>query len=118
MAALDTGFEHGDALLDELDATLMMLGRLMMVPHGEQCAGHAVSGPRLMLLRVLAQVGPTKSGDLAAELGIKAPAPLRSSTASRRGPWEREQTPTTAGPRASRSPRRAGAARRGGAPAS
>jgi len=74
MADPHKGFAHDDALLDELDSTLMMLGRLMTARHGEQCAGHAVSGPRLMLLRVLAEVGPTKAGDLAAVLGIKAPA--------------------------------------------
>jgi DNA-binding MarR family transcriptional regulator len=74
MADRQQGFEHGDELLDELDSTLMVLGRLMAARHGEQCAGHAVSGPRLVLLKVIAEVGPTKAGDLAAVLGIKAPA--------------------------------------------
>jgi DNA-binding MarR family transcriptional regulator len=67
-------FEHDDALLDEMDSTVLLLGRLMAARHSEQCEGHAVNGPRLMVLKVLAEAGPIKSGDLASVLGIKAPA--------------------------------------------
>ncbi|HSK48719.1 MAG TPA: MarR family transcriptional regulator [Coriobacteriia bacterium] len=63
-----------DELLDELDASTMMLGRLMAARHGHFCEDMPVSPPQLMVLLVLAHSGPTKAGDLATPLGIKAPA--------------------------------------------
>lgn len=63
-----------DELLDELDASTMMLGRLMAARHGQFCEDMPVSPPQLMVLLVLAHSGPTKAGDVASHLGIKAPA--------------------------------------------
>lgn len=63
-----------DELLDELDRTIMMLGRLMSARHsGEEC-DITLAGPRLMLMRVLNELCCLKIGDLAGLLGIKAPA--------------------------------------------
>ena len=63
-----------DLLLDELDATTLMLGRLMAARHGQFCDDQPVSAAQLMLLVVLEHSGPTKVGDLSTPLGIKAPA--------------------------------------------
>ncbi len=63
-----------DTLLDEFDATFLQLGRLMASRHAaETCEGVAVTGPRLVALRLLAEHG-TKAGELATQLGVKAPA--------------------------------------------
>jgi DNA-binding MarR family transcriptional regulator len=63
-----------DALLDELDAITMMLGRLMAARHGQFCESVRVSSAQLMVLLVLEHSGPTKAGDISVPLGIKAPA--------------------------------------------
>jgi DNA-binding MarR family transcriptional regulator len=63
-----------DELLDELDATTMILGRLMAARHGQFCDDMLVSPAQLMVLLVLEHSGPTKAGDIAVPLGIKAPA--------------------------------------------
>lgn len=62
-----------DELLDEFDASILMLGRLMAARHGEACEGTTVSGPRLLVLRLLDAHG-SKAGELASLLGVKAPA--------------------------------------------
>ncbi len=62
-----------DALLDEFDATFLQLGRLMASRHAETCEGVSVTGPRLVALKLLAEHG-AKAGELAAQLGVKAPA--------------------------------------------
>ena len=62
-----------DALLDQLDASMLMLGRLMATRHADVCEGIPVTGPRFLVLRLLAEHG-SKAGDLAAQLGVKAPA--------------------------------------------
>lgn len=63
-----------DELLDELDATVMMLGRQMAARFGDACEHGVLGGPRLLLLRLLEEHGPTKAGELATSLAIKAPA--------------------------------------------
>ncbi len=63
-----------DALVDELDATVTMLGRLFSARHAHPCEAGSLSAPQVLTLRVLAEAGPTKSGDVAGFLGIKAPA--------------------------------------------
>ena len=52
---------------------MLTLGRLMMSRHSEMTAGSPVTGPRLLVLRLLAE-GDSKAGDLACRLGVKAPA--------------------------------------------
>lgn len=61
-----------DALLDELDASIMVLGRFFSSRHGSDC--DILSGPRLLVLRFLSEHDQVKTGDLAALLGVKAPA--------------------------------------------
>lgn len=63
-----------DELLDEFDATMLMLGRQMSARHSEHCENTPMTGPRIIALRILSEAGSSKSGDLAALLGIKAPA--------------------------------------------
>ncbi len=63
-----------DSLLDELDASVMMLGRLFASRHAGSCSEAVVSMPQMMMLRVLHEAGPMRVGALAATLGIKAPA--------------------------------------------
>lgn len=63
-----------DGLLDELDATVTMLGRLFSARHGEMCCESGLSAAQVLTLRVLAEVGPSKIGEIATALGIKAPA--------------------------------------------
>jgi DNA-binding MarR family transcriptional regulator len=62
-----------DALLDEFDASMLMLGRLMMSRHADVCEGIPVTGPRFLVLRLLGD-RDFKVGDLASLLGVKAPA--------------------------------------------
>ncbi len=62
-----------DELLDEFDATFLMLGRLMASRHADVCEGVPVTGPRMLVLRALAGDG-AKAGEVAAQLGVKAPA--------------------------------------------
>lgn len=63
-----------DALLDELDASVMMLGRLFAGRHSDACHEAVVSMPQMMMLRVLHEAGPMRVGALATALGIKPPA--------------------------------------------
>lgn len=75
MSPSDTPYRHSDELLDELDATFLLLGRLMAARHSGHCEGDlVVTGPRLVGLRILQEVGASKAGDLASCLGIKPPA--------------------------------------------
>lgn len=71
MPALD------DDLIDELNATMIQLGRLFMSRHGDGGHGHEghdVSGPKFLALRALDSTEPVKVSDIAELLGIKAPA--------------------------------------------
>ena len=70
----EAGNKMSDQLLDELDATVVALGRMFAMRHGEMCERAPLSGPRLMMLRMLSETGSLKAGDLAGLLGIKAPA--------------------------------------------
>lgn len=69
MCALD------NRLIDELDETIMRMGRVMSARHmGPECCPHTLSVPQALLARVLHSHGPTKVGDVAAMLGVKPPA--------------------------------------------
>jgi DNA-binding MarR family transcriptional regulator len=70
-----------DALIDEMDAQICMLGRLFSARHAEgggRGTGHGhvgeLSMPQYMLLHVLSQTGPMKMADIATMMGTKAPA--------------------------------------------
>jgi DNA-binding MarR family transcriptional regulator len=63
-----------NALIDELDTTVVLLGRLFSARHAEPCDGSGLSMPQMLTLRVLQEVGPSKVSDVATVLGIKAPA--------------------------------------------
>lgn len=65
-----------DELLDELDATIHQLGRLFTSRHG-MCDledAEQLSGPRLLALHLVSHGEPRRVSDIAAQLGIKAPA--------------------------------------------
>lgn len=64
----------GDELADELDATVMMLGRLFSARHGEMCGECGLSPAQIMTLRLIGEAGPIRISDLAAHAGVKAPA--------------------------------------------
>ncbi len=69
MCALD------NRLVDELDETIMRMGRVMSSRHVDTaCCPHTLSVPQALLARVLNSHGPTKVGDVAAMLGVKPPA--------------------------------------------
>jgi DNA-binding MarR family transcriptional regulator len=68
-----------DALIDEMDAQVWMLGRLFSSRHPGACVGEAADCADLpmtqyVLLRILAEVGPMKMADIASTLGTRAPA--------------------------------------------
>lgn len=63
-----------DELIDELSANVIMLGRLFVAQCERAHPAPAVDGPRLLLLRILSEVGEARAGELARLLGIKAPA--------------------------------------------
>lgn len=63
-----------DALLEELDATTLMLGRQMAARHSQLSEGMPLSSAQLLLMFLLEHGGPQRAGDLAAALGVKAPA--------------------------------------------
>ncbi len=73
-AASTPGTASSDALIDELDSTVMMLGRIFSARHGEMCSESGLNTAQMLALRVLAELGPSKTGDLATLLGVKAPA--------------------------------------------
>lgn len=74
-----------DALLDELDASVAMLGRLFAARHGEMCCESALTMAQSLTLRVLAEQDGMRIGDLAGILGIKAPAASALIDALERG---------------------------------
>lgn len=83
-----------DELLDELDATVAQLGRLFSARHGEACCEGALSMAQMMALRGIHEHGSVKVGELAAFLGIKAPAASALVEAlERTGLLEREADP-------------------------
>ena len=63
-----------DELLNELDASMNMLGRLFSARHSERCSDSGLTMPQMLTLRILAEIGPTRIGELAVALGVKAPA--------------------------------------------
>lgn len=74
-----------DALLDELDASVSMLGRLFSARHGEMCSEPSVTMSQALTMRVLAEQDGLKIGELAALMGIKAPAASSLVEAMERG---------------------------------
>ncbi len=62
-----------DELIDELDASMQQLGRILGSRHGDFDGCPALTGPRFMAVRALAD-GPKRVSDVAAILGVKAPA--------------------------------------------
>jgi DNA-binding MarR family transcriptional regulator len=70
-----TKAKETDRLIDDLDASVSMLGRLFTARHGEMCCESGLSGPQMLLLRTLAEIGrPLKVSDVASAMGVKAPA--------------------------------------------
>ncbi len=63
-----------DELIDQLDSTVMVLGRLFSARHGETCGEGGMSTAHMLALRVIHESGPSRIGDLAAHMGIKRPA--------------------------------------------
>lgn len=63
-----------DSLLDELDASVMMLGRMFAGRHSDACHDAVLSMPQMLMLRILHEGGAMRVGSLATALGIKAPA--------------------------------------------
>ncbi len=63
-----------DQLLDEVETVAIMLGRLLAAQHGQEGSTGIPTGPRLLMLHVLAEANSSKVSDLAVLLGIKAPA--------------------------------------------
>lgn len=69
MSPLDNG------LIDELDETIMRIGRIMSARHeGAGCGSHGLSASQALLARVIQAHGPAKVGELAALVGVKPPA--------------------------------------------
>lgn len=65
-----------DELLDEFDATIHQLGRLFSARFGggDEANDMRLVGPRALLLHLLHESGPLRVSELAARMGIKAPA--------------------------------------------
>lgn len=64
-----------DRLIDDLDASVSMLGRLFTARHGEMCCESGLSSAQLLLMRALGEIDrPLKVSDVASALGVKAPA--------------------------------------------
>jgi len=69
MCALDNN------LLDELDETIVRIGRIMSSRHvGPDCCPHTLSVSQALLARILLTHGPAKVGEIASLLGVKPPA--------------------------------------------
>lgn len=66
----DTEF---DRLLDEFDALVFRIGRLMTSRHGGEVGG-GLTPPQYMLLRMLDVDGPSRVSSIATSLGVKSPA--------------------------------------------
>lgn len=65
--------EH-DALIDELQALVFLMGRLMTFRYAEGATPDGLSLPQYMLLRTVEHHGSMRVSDIAASLGTKAPA--------------------------------------------
>lgn len=68
-----------DALIDEFDAQIWMLGRFLSTRHPDACLGGPAESAELpmtqyVLLRVLLDMGPVKMADIASVMGTKPPA--------------------------------------------
>lgn len=63
-----------DALLDELDAVLFRIGRLMTSRLSDLSRQSGLSAPQFMVVKTLACEGPMRVSDIAATLGVKNPA--------------------------------------------
>ncbi len=69
----DDATEH-DALIDELQALIFLMGRLMTFRYAEGAGPDGLSLPQYMLLRTVEQHGPVRVSDIASALGVKTPA--------------------------------------------
>lgn len=67
-----TPSEH-DALIDELQSLVFLMGRLMAFRYADGAAPDGLSFPQYMLLRTVHH-GPSRVSDIAASLGVKSPA--------------------------------------------
>jgi DNA-binding MarR family transcriptional regulator len=65
---------EGERLLDELDAAMHRMGRLMAANHARFQAESGMATPHYMVLKSIACEGPARVSDLATLLGIKNPA--------------------------------------------
>jgi len=64
-----------DAVLDEIDETMMRIGRVMSQRHvGEDCCPDRLTMSQAMLARALHLHGPSRVSDVAAIMGVKPPA--------------------------------------------
>ncbi|MDP2182123.1 MAG: MarR family transcriptional regulator [Actinomycetota bacterium] len=63
-----------DAILDELDAAMYRLGRLMASRQAECFRSAGVPAPQYMVLRILGVEGHMRVSDIADMLGVKNPA--------------------------------------------
>lgn len=63
-----------EQLLDELDAAMHRMGRLMAANHARFQAESGMATPHFMLLKSIACEGPARVSDLAALMGVKNPA--------------------------------------------
>lgn len=63
-----------EALLDDIDAAVHRMGRLMAAAHAKFQSASGIATPHYMALKTLATEGPVRVSDLASLLGVKNPA--------------------------------------------
>lgn len=63
-----------EALLDDIDAAMHRMGRLMAASHARFQSASGIATPHYMVLKTLATEGPARVSDLASLLGVKNPA--------------------------------------------
>lgn len=63
-----------EALLDDIDAAVHRMGRLMAAAHARFQSASGIATPHYMALKTLATEGPERVSDLALLLGVKNPA--------------------------------------------
>jgi len=70
-----TATQIPDALIDEVEDSMVRLARLMSTRHmGAECGGGAINLTQAMLMRALEAQGTMKMADIAALLAVKPPA--------------------------------------------
>jgi DNA-binding MarR family transcriptional regulator len=63
-----------ETLLDDIDAAMHRMGRLMAASHARFQSASGIATPHYMVLKTVATEGPARVSDLAALLGVKNPA--------------------------------------------